>query len=501
MGDFNVAYRLSKMVEEKIKIFHKSFPLFLYIGMLLTFGLSFYNFKSSFDEGMYLLQAQLICNNKIPYQDFTTHILPIYIKFLSLFCSKGSVINFFHYRVISFFITTLSSVLIFFIAKKFYTPFTSIIAALLFQFSTISYPLYLTTPTSIMMLLALLSLYLQWFFNSYRTTVISAISMGFAFMIKPYVVPLIIANFLSLIFFRRDLRKIFLYSVVMFLSVLSVMLYWHISSDGISTKTIIYHLTHYSKHQLFLNLQKIKSYQEFFLQNNIKTPFSFAWYAHYEYFFSRNIYNSAFWTLLVSLFGLVLSFYKSGLPSFFSSFLALNFILNLLFFLFIFQYVRDNSFVNYLPSFSLLSAHVMDMILKKTSTHLNTIFKVGIMLLVLFFLNFSFKQIKQGSTYFFQIERLNLSQRKVLTFDPVAAVIAKAEIACNFIDEGQYQAIFPKTEIKEIKKLLITSDQLISCLQRDEKIIVLIDSVFYSMADEKLKDFVFSLDKSRIMFL
>ncbi|MBF0298393.1 MAG: glycosyltransferase family 39 protein, partial [Oligoflexia bacterium] len=385
--------------------------------------------QATIDEGLYILQSKAIASGKIPYKDFTTHLPPVYIGVLSLknVWDKNSNNQLAHYRVLSYFTTIMAATIVFLIVKRFVVAKFALLAVCLFAFTSLSAELLTATPSSLMLMFFLLSVYFVLQEFKFKNLLLSAVFSILSLSTKPLMLPACLTIFIFLLLHKPNgKKKIIIYLLSMFALGVFLGCYFEYMSKGYFLETLLFHVKNTLMNGSFKSYNETLVVDKNILESLANRPiWSMAWGNHVSTFYNDRSLSSAFWFFIFSLLGGISIFVRGkNIKQLFLIF-VLPWIMLFLFSLFVWRFTRYNHFNYYLFYMAFLTTYFFDYLMELTKKFKwNSIVNFLIFSSVIIYCTFSMQSILDRTHYLNNdnedvraLNRIKFVNQKVLSFN------------------------------------------------------------------------------------
>jgi 4-amino-4-deoxy-L-arabinose transferase-like glycosyltransferase len=274
------------------------FGLFLVCGVPLLGGLDY-----NYDEGVYIQQALLILQGKLPFRDFFYHQTPLFPFSLA---AVGAIAprSILAYRAPSLLATALAGVFVYRIALHFVPRRWALIAMILFYAVPLQFYGLLAMPIAMMQFLVIAGIALA-FFSWRPLTVACGIALCcFSVLYKPLSVAACLALGISLVVVPEQRRKIPWAAATVVLVVAAAWGFFHLMSDGAFTQMVFLQASRIAASTGFEKMMEFEPFRKIAEANGVSTPFGWNLNEQLMTFFGLPLVNGNLWLLLLGIGGL-----------------------------------------------------------------------------------------------------------------------------------------------------------------------------------------------------
>lgn len=468
--------------------------------LLNAINLSVLDFN--FDEGMYIYHSRLIKEGKIPCKDFFSHQPPLYPIILSIFTSYFPNSLFMH-RFLSLLSTAITGILVFLISRRFVSDKIAVFSTVLFYFAPLQHYSKLALPYGPMILFSTLAFYLLLIENRARYTLLSSICMVIAILLKPIAISTFFSFALILFLLKKYRGKLKPFLLTFVVAMLFIFLLMNIWTEGNILKLIEAQTVRSINFSGFEFAKGIRSFNNLLYENNIHSAIEWNLYSHKHTFLYTPFKNINFYLLLVALVGVPAMLFKfhrrrdlEMLP------LLAWIIIPFLFSIFIWAPSWEHYYIQYLPVLSIMAAF--------SAQQLNYKFKnrrVYILLFTMLLVYAFFGALNSNTNWDFydRVGKLNVYHNdKLLTLNPLINFLTHTGPVCGITDPLNQYAPFGKVFIgdnNDFSSKLIGDDQIISCIESEPNIKIVIEEWFVLLSSRRLWEYIRKLDQKRLLYL
>ena len=421
----------------------------------------------NFDEGVYTIQAQKLWSGQQMYKDFFYHQPPAYLWALAPF--TGLFDNaLFSARFFSFLCYCFSAILVFFLAAHF--KINRVFTLGLFLFVALGAYGRLALPESFMLLLTLSAVTVLWLWlPNTKGAMLAALLMVLAILTKPISISSAFVIFVLLIVQQRKFKLALTYAGGGFFFSFLLLFFINQQSDGALLQLISAQLNRFNHTSGFEMMKAFDFFAKPVAEANITSALGFNLLSHKNSFFSYGVLNT---NLILLGFALYSSYLLIKSKAFNKILFYLIWLGICLFFnLFIWEPVWDHYFLQYLPPLCLLAGSALG---DETKKH----YLIALFIFISISISTSTASLKINE---FKKMRSIDPHEQVVSFNTVFYVATNHQPMCKIDDPfntyGPWvRSFWQKLGTSELDRFHISSDDLIACLGRDEKIKVYIDS-------------------------
>ena len=487
-----------------IKDFFKNENTLFYILSAVFIGLTPLILRSltfDIDEGIYIQQARLIQQGKVPYVDFFHHQTPLYLYALALW-GKLFGNTLLAYRLLSMFALCGVAFFIFKISKAYTKKYFAVLTALLFYFAPLLHYGKLALPNSIMLLCSVAAIYLVLQKKSWQSFFLAGFLLACAILLKPIALSTGLATGLTLIIARVGLKKILLFITGGLSLALTSLIGFHFITGGLFTAVLSLQANRHWHNSGYEILNTYPFFVDRLKERGLKTVVEFNLDSHFTSFADPPFLNVTFFLVILATAAYFIIFknhekYKTH----FRMQMTLWVLLVLLFSIFIWEPAWDHYLIQYLPPLAILSAIALSHFAQGRAKRP----AITYALVTFFFLyvNFSTLLTRTKPAAFYNMQQAGLKAQKLLTFNPLVNVVAQAEPGCGLIDPFNVygrRGLITYMNVEHFEKFKIGSREIIQCLEADTDVKIYISRWTLYFLDPTLLKYMRQLDVGRFVY-
>lgn len=426
--------------------------------------------RPNVDEGVYILQARLVRQGEVPYEDFFYHQTPLYLHALAGFGSLG-VDTVAGYRFVSLLASALTGVLVFHAGRRLGDGVTALLGQLAFYAAPIQVYGMLALPNAVTALLSAAGVLSVLLGGGFGWSLLGGFLLATAVLVKPLAVPVVLALVAALVLVPGERRKLPALVAGGLATGLAAWLMLHLATGGGFTEVLRLQAQRYSGRSGFELMAHYGDFRAAMETRGATTPTSWNWSEHTGAFLRGGFTNGNFWLLLAALASPFSR--RRPWPRPLLVVLVLWLAATVWFSLFVWEPIWDHYFVLYLPPLALFAGVTLKACLgvrRRWKKPLAYLFIAGCTVL--------------GHTqrfvdpYWYRQARAvgqQVQGRDLFTFNPLIHVVAGTRPACGLIDPlnvyGEH-AIAGLDPDGPMSRFRITAGDLVACLGEDTRVVI-----------------------------
>jgi 4-amino-4-deoxy-L-arabinose transferase-like glycosyltransferase len=456
--------------------------------------------QHNFDEGLYIQQALLILNGRLPYRDFFYHQTPLYPLLLAAFgwINPSSLVVF---RGLSLLATAATGVFVYRIADRLVARRAAFCAALLFYVAPLQFYGLLAVPLALMQLCQVAGTYLVFFHRARPAIVGGAVLLVISVLFKPLTVAGLIAVGGCLLLVPQQRSKV---PWVVAAGAMTGCLAWgafHLMSDGAFTRVLLLQFGRYAHRGGFDAMMQFEPFWKFAAAAGATNAVAWNLDEHRLTFFVMPLLNGNFWLLCLAAAGQVIVWREAGVRwAGRRMFLTLWWVIPVLFSVYVWEPIWDHYCLQYVPPMAVLAAIYLNRAWSRPSSDRRSRRLAGVGLTLAVLLG-AVGVVGRQEAEFSNLDTAHAGETW-LTFDPLYNFVTQTKPACGLIDPFNVygpNSLVAMATAPELSRFLITADDIMRCLQGDPSIKVLIGAWSPWFLDARLLAYLRTLPTERIV--
>jgi hypothetical protein len=426
--------------------------------------------QPNFDEGVYIVQAQLVRRGEVPYVDFFCHQPPLYLYALAGFTPPGPE-AIFRGRLLSLLATAACGVAVAHAGRKLAGPVPGLLAQLAFYAAPLQVYGMLALPGAVMVLLSTIGVCAVAFSERAWATTAGGVCLAAAVLVKPLALPVVLAVVLVVAASRSQRRKLPALAASGLGAGLAAWIVLHLASSGAFTEVLALQARRYSGRSGFELMAHYVDFRAAMIERGATTPTLWNLSEHRAAFVRGGLLNGNLLLLLAAAASPLL--WRRRLPLHLAGMIAAWLLLPLSFSVFVWEPVWDHYFVQYLPPLSLLAGLTLAALLHAR----RPLWRAAALPFVAGCLVLGHTQRFAAPNWYDRAAQIGQRARgaAVFSFNPLINAAGGARRVCGLIDPlnvyGEYgvAALAPPGALRRFR---ITPDQLIACLTPDVRVVI-----------------------------
>jgi hypothetical protein len=472
------------------------FGLFLACGFPLLRG-----FEYNYDEGVYIEQALLILQGKLPFRDFFYHQTPLF-PFSLAAVGAISPHSLLAYRAQSLVATGVAGMFVYRIALRFVPRGWAAIAMLFFYVVPLQFYGLLAMPSAMMQVCVIAGIALAFFSSRPLTVAFGILLCCLSVLYKPLSLAACLALGISLVVVPEQRWKIPWAAATVILAGTVAWGTFHVMSDGVFTEMITLQASRYAAKRGFGVMMQYEPFQKIAAAQGVSTPFGWNLKEHRTTFLIMPFVNGNFWLLLLTIGGLVVMWGPRGRRwRGHRLLLTLWLGLSVAFTLFVWEPIWDHYCVQYLPAMAILAAVRLHAWWTRPAAGRWTHAAVVVAIVITAGLGvvgvMSRRRVSPDL-----LARPAQAGEAWLTFDPFVNFVTGTTPACGIIDPintyGE-RSLLGMTHVPRLARYYMGPEDVVRCLEADPAARVSFGAWAAWFVDPQLRAYVARLPPDRIV--
>jgi hypothetical protein len=426
--------------------------------------------QPNFDEGVYLVQAQLVRQGNVPYVDFFCHQPPLYLYALAPFAVPGPDSVTFG-RLLSLLATGACGVLVAKAGRRLAGSTAAVLGQLAFYGAPLQIYGMLALPNALMVLLSAAGVFAVLLSERTRSTVAGGVLLTAAVLVKPLAMPVALATVLLVAAFRSERRKLPALVLSGLFAGLAAWLALHAASQGAFTEVLSLQARRYSGRSGFELMAHYVDFRTAMIERGAATPTLWNLSEHRAAFLKGGLLNGNLLLLIAA--GASPFFWRRSMPQPLLAMACAWLFLTVVFSVLVWEPNWDHYYVQYLPPLSLLAGITLAAAVRAR----RLVWRIAAIPLLAGCLVLGPTQRWVAPNWYRRAAEIGRRARgaAVFSFNPLINAVNGTRHVCGMVDPlnvyGEYgvAALAPEGPLGRFR---ITPDRLIACLTPDVRVVI-----------------------------